>query len=345
MLIALAAFVAGAAAAPATAFRPVPIFEVPVGENSPESLGKDIDEEKITDYEKFYFPASFNVFEKLGLVLVLDSNRGRICRYDLKGRFLGAVDIPFRRHAIDFAWAPSAGGAFFAFQEGREIGFWKIDFGSPDGGLKPFKYFSVPDVMGKKDVKDFGVQRIWASGACTGAGTSLLLNVNSDQMRDVAISYADGKVGRIMELPKDFGAACAFGKTGGALDLAVVDSSVIMRTVDFSGGDSDWVELMKELVPKPGAGVKNIRLVGTDGQDNAYVEALYGPAEDAINDDYVYKFSRNGRFLGRARIPKSPEMLVNRFIFVDAGGAIFYMRKSDDMKKIQFFRFEINEFN
>lgn len=331
------------------AFAPKPIFEAAVGEDSPEKLGKAVNEEEIIHYDKFYFPASFNVFEKLGLVLVLDSNRDRICKFSLKGEFLGEVKLPFKRHAIDFAWIPASGAAFFAFQDSQEIGFMRVDFrdsGDPIRSFKSFKYFGALELTGVPGIKDFSVQRIWASRAEDGAENALLLNVNSDSVRDLAISYNDGKIKKLFELPKNFTSAASFTKRGGAVDIEYRDSEAVMISKDFATGDDDWVELLKEFRLRSGdGGVKNVRAVGTDGSDNVYIEALSGPAEDAILEDHIYKFSRNGKFLGRARIPKSPEMLSNRFIFIDAGGAIFYMKKSDDQKKIQFFRFAIEELN
>jgi len=327
-----------------TVFSPKPLFEVAIGENSPEKLGKDINEEEITNYDKFYFPASFAAFEASGVIMVLDSYKDRICKYDLSGKFTGFIKLPFKKHAIDFAWFSGTKTAFFVFQESREIGLLKGDI-LKNNEFDSFKFFNAPALTGGSVPKDFSVQRIWPADSQNTVENTFLLNVNSNSVKDLAFGFSADELKRLTELPAEFAAPGAFQGKRAAVDVEIRDSEAVMISQEFASGESDWVVLLNELAPREGKGFKNIRVAGTDSKNNVYIEALYGNAEDAITEAFIYKFTKNGRFAGRVQIPKSPEMLSNRFIYVDAAGSVFYMKKSDDMKKIQFYKFEVTELN
>ena len=327
-----------------TAFSPKPLFEVAIGENSPEKLGKNINEEDIKNYDRFYFPASFGAFESEGLIMVLDSYKERICKYDLSGKFAGAIKLPFKKHAIDFAWFPGTKTAFFVFQESVEIGLLKGDISKNDK-FDSFKLFNTPALAGGLVPADFSIQRIWPASSLNTVENTFIINTNSHSIKNMAFGFKADEMKKLAELPGEFSTPAAFQGKSAAVDVDVRDSEAVMISQELTSDESDWVILLNELAPKIGKGVKNIRVVGTDVKNNVYIEALYGNAEDAITAAFVYKFTKNGRFSGRVQVPKSPEMLSNRFVYIDAGGSVFYMKKSGDMKKIQFFRFEITEMN
>lgn len=330
-----------------TAFQAIPLFEIDCasgGAASAKPLSAAAKDEIVSMYADSDSPVSFGVFEKLNLLLVLDPARERLCRFDMSGKFLGEIKLPFKSSAVDFAWFPNTKAAFFAFGDSADIGFIETD-PAAGNGISSHKTFNVPAISGEKTVKDFIVDKIWPSMTLGTAENYILLNAAMGADTDRAFIYKNGKLKRSAWLKKEFTGAAAFQGRAAAVGVEVRDGAAVMMSYDLVRGDYDWVPLLKELAPGKGKGAKSIKIAGADAKDNVYVEALFGDASGALTACYIYKFNKNGKFMGRVRVPGSPEMPARRYIYIDAAGSVFYMKAGADPKKTGFYKFTVSEMN
>lgn len=332
-----------------TAFQAIPLFEIDCASGAAASAKPSAaaaKDEIVSMYADNDSPVSFGVFEKLNLLLVLDPGRERLCRFDMSGKFLGEIKLPFKSSAVDFAWFPNTKAAFFAFSDSADIGFIEAD---PAAGnrVSSYKTFNVPAISGEKTVKDFIVDKIWPSMTLGTVENYILLNAAMGADTDRAFIYKNGTLKRSAWLKKEFTGAAAFQGRAAAVGVEVRDGAAVMISYDLVLGDYDWVPLLKELAPKKGKGkgVKSLKIAGSDAKDSVYVEALFGDASGAVTGCFIYKFNRNGRFMGRVRVPESPEMPARRYIYIDAAGSVFYMKKSDAPNKARFYKFSVTELN
>jgi hypothetical protein len=109
--------------------------------------------------------------------------------------------------------------------------------------------------------------------------------------------------------------------------------------MDLRNGKISETALLDEfLSKKSGYGCVSCRSIGADAAGNIYLEAHFSSGE--ISDKaFVYKFDKNMKRLGKTEIFTSPEMLSNRYIYLDSSGAVYYMKLDIANKKIQFYRF------
>lgn len=318
-----------------------PLFEVAIGNRSAGELGEWVDEENIVEYEKFYFPASFNVYGDKDLVLVLDSIKNRICKYSLSGEFKGAVELPFKSHPIDFAWFQRSNRAFVVFQQSREIGVFDIDFAADEKPSSPAR-LNVADLLGVKNAEELYIQKIWPCDIENTHENIFVLNTISDGVSNASFSYKDRKLKVLREINPLLEKAIGKVSKPEALDIR---KSFLLQTENLKSGALDHIMLLKEFVSSDGFSCKGVRPSGSDMKNNLYIEALFGTCEDGIKSAYIYKFDETGKYLGKTEILRMPEMLTNRFISVDSDGSIYYMRKEGLSKKIQFYRFVVNPIN
>lgn len=357
-LLFFALFFAGVSAAyggSAAPFNPLPMFEIdasaaagskntpPASVSSSATAAGDV----AAMHAGQDSPPSFAVFEKLNILLALDASGEKLLRFDMSGKFLGAVKLPFKQAAVDFVWFPDTKAAFFAFEESDNIGFFEAGLAAGNEAAQ-HKIYNVPAISGEKTIKDFVVSRLWPSLTFGTAENCILLNAAMGADTDRAFVYKNGSLKRAAWLQKEFTGGAAFQGRAAAAAVYVRDGAAVMASYDLSSGDYDWVPLLKELSPPAGAkkAVKGLKMAGTDANGNAYVEVLFGGGASGSKDEcFVYKFNRNGRFMGRARVPESPEMRASRYIYIDASGAIYYMKAGANPKKTAFYKFMIDEMN
>lgn len=164
-----------------TAFQAIPLFEIDCASSAAVSAkpsSAEAKDEIVSMYADNDSPVSFGVFEKLNLLLVLDPARERLCRFDMSGKFLGEIKLPFKSSAVDFVWFPNTKAAFFAFVDSADIGVIETD---PAAGnrVSSYKTFNIPAISGEKTVKDFIVDKIWPSMTLgTAENYSLLFRFN-----------------------------------------------------------------------------------------------------------------------------------------------------------------------
>ncbi|MEZ7890735.1 MAG: hypothetical protein QMC67_03230 [Candidatus Wallbacteria bacterium] len=322
-------------------FNPAPIFSIPIGTDSPEKIGQWVDEEKIKNYDYFYFPASFITFEKLNFILILDSAKNRVCKYSLTGQFEGDFKIPFKERAVDIAYSADLKRLFTVFQDSCKIGECQIDFKVKPLVAKSSKLIELPDQF--KDITN-SIQKIWLFNNDNSNEIFLGANVNS-KIKNAVFAYANEKLTyiKVDDAIKNAVFACS---NQSATDILLTPKSARFIVFDFKTKNVEWFDLLKEFIPKVGGFCcRSVQPAGSDLKNNYYVKALYGHSEDKISKAYIYRFNKNGRFTGRGEVFISPAMLTNRFITIDNTGNIYYMKKNEKDKKIEFYKFEINELN
>ncbi|HPG57658.1 MAG TPA: hypothetical protein PKW98_07555 [Candidatus Wallbacteria bacterium] len=330
----------------AGAFNPKPLFEVGVGDKSPEMLGESTDESKILNYDKFYYPAAMAVSEQENRIFVLDSIKNRICAYTLSGSLAYEIKLPFEHHAIDMTYFKNFKRFFIVFQQAASIGVVDIAENGGKAAISASKLLGLDAALGADKTQPVNIQNVWPCGASSSEKNTLLLTAFFCDYKNILVNYENGSLTKAKTdfKIKDYAVASSAGPYIMALDAGTAESRLVRENI--ADGDTDWHVLLKDLtLAKPGFNCRNIRIIGNDGAGCSYVEAHYGFGEDKIEKTFVYKFTKNGRFGGRTEIFQSPEMLTNRFVAVDAGGAIFYMKKDEKNNKIQFYKFTIDELN
>ena len=319
----------------ACAFQDAPAFEVEIGDESPEQLGQPVDEEKITDYDKFYYPASFGVFENFDLVLVLDSIKNRICAYSLKGKFRGELKLGFNEHPVDFAWYPASKRIFVIFQGSPDIGIIDGADLSSKISARSFKTINVLESLGLDGIDKPHILKFWPCEIENTDENNFILNLALGPAVNLALSYKNGKIVPLKPVDPGIVEAAGFqGKTF-AFDL---HKGFICINQNLRTGGLDFLMLLKELSPARGFACRFTNIIGADAKNNFYIGAYMGAAEDGIETAYAYKFDETGKFIARAEMPASPGMLANRFISVDADGALYYMRRQLNSNRISFYK-------
>lgn len=331
------------------AFQPVPLFEIDCASGvaasakpSPAATGGEI----VSMYAASDWPVSFSVFENLNLLLVLDPARERLCRFDMSGKFLGELKVQAGGDLSGFVWLKAARAAFFIFDGASEIGVIEADMAS--GRIfSPLKKIGVPAPSEGRSADDFTPGGIWPLAARGGFENGLLLNAAFGASPDRAFIYEKGGLAPVKNFPKNLTGAAPFCGRSAVFSVEACDGETIMSAFDIASANSDWVPLLKELAPAGtrAEGVKSVRPAGSDAAGCAYIEALYGGPSGTITACYIYKFNKNGKFMGRVRVPGSPEMPARRYIYIDAAGSIFYMKKSGAPNKVRFYKFMIDELN
>ncbi len=331
------------------AFQPIPLFEIDCASGGSASVKPSpagTNDETISMYAASDFPVSFSVFEKLNLLLVLDPGRERLCRFDMSGKFLGELKVQAGANLSGFVWLASSRASFFIFDGACEIGVMEADMSS--GKIfSPLKKIGIPALSEGSPADDFTPGGIWPLAARGAFDEGLLLNAVFGASSDRAFIYKKGVLAPVKKFPKNFTGSASFNGGSAVFGVEARGSEAIMSTFDLATGDYDWVPLLKELAPAgaKGEGVKSVRPAGSDASGCVYIEALYGGASGAFTACYIYKFNKNGKFMGRVRVPESPEMPARRYIYIDAAGSIFYMKKSDAPNKVRFYKFTIDELN
>lgn len=328
------------------AFNPKPLFEVGVGDNSPEMLGESTDESKILNYDKFYYPAAMAVSEQENRIFALDSIKNRICAYTLSGSLAYEIKLPFEHHAIDMAYFKNFKRFFIVFQQTASIGVVDIVESAGKAVISSSKLLSLDAVLGADKSRQINIQNVWPCGPSSAENITLLLTAFFCDYKNILVNYENGSLAKAKTdfKIKDYAIASSSSPCIMALDAGTAESRLVRENI--ADGDTDWHVLLKDLtLAKPGFSCRNIRIVGNDGAGCSYVEAHYGFGEDKIEKTFVYKFTKNGRFGGRTEIFQSPEMLTNRFVVIDESGSIFYMKKDEKNNKIQFYKFTIDELN
>ncbi len=330
------------------------LFEVEIGNKTPVMLGEDTDESKILSYDKFYFPAAIVACEKEDKIFVLDSIKNRICAFNLSGKLIYELALPFSYHPIDIAYFKEFKRFFIVFQQVPVIGVIDINetAGHAEAQIKEYKLIDLkiisPDIV---NLNEMSIQNIWPCGS-SGNGKNnfdeniLLLNVFFSDHKNIVLKYKNGVVSEVKNVFKIEDYAITGAGSDYIMSLSTGTQETRLIKEKLNGGKIDWHALLKELtLGKPGFSCRNLRIIGADLKENTYIEAHYGFGEDRIQKTFVYKFNKNGRFKGRTEIFHSPEMLTNHFITVDLNGSIFYMKKNEKTKKIQFYKFIIDELN
>ncbi len=325
---------------PALALETQPLFEAAIGDDSSEKLGKTPDENEIKDYDRYYTPSSFSVFEDLNLVLVLDSIKNRVCRFNMKGEFLGEFKLLSAGLPLDFAWFPSTGNAFFIFQDTSEMTMINFNFAT-GSGLSALKSFNILDAAGKSGCKDFEVRKIWPASTSDTLENSFILNINSDFGTTLAFSYKSGNLSKLKDIEEIFTLSASIPQKALLFNAVSDETGAKILEKNIYTGETSSVAISPELMMQKGFGAKKLRPAGSDSNNNLYLEAGFGETEDAITQNFIYRYDANGRFSGRVEIFTEPGMPSNRFLTIGSGGGIFYMKKGAENNKIQFYKFEI----
>lgn len=330
-------------ASAAGAFNPKPLFETGIGAGAPEMLGEATDESKITDYDRFYYPAAMVTSEEEDRIFVLDSIKNRICAFNATGRLVYELKLPFSHHAIDIAYFKVNKRFFVVFQQTPMIGV--IDL-KEAAGKTSIASSALVDAGAACGAKELNIQNIRACDISNATGNRILLSAFFSDFKNIAMIYKNGSLADVSTRFKtgEYAVAEVGGPSIMTLAAGTAETRLIREKLD--GGDTDWHVLLKELtLGRPGFNCRNLRIIGSDSAGNAYVEAHYGVGEDRIEQTFVYRFTKNGRFNGRTEIFHSPEMLTNHFVTVDPSGSIYYMKKDEKANKIQFYKFVIDELN
>ncbi len=318
-----------------------PLFSVAVGKDSPEKIGFAMSTESSNDdYDVYTMPAAFQSYESLGFIIVLDSINNRLCKYSNAGKFIGAVEIPFKFQAIDFSWFPGSKRAFIAFQDVPRIGAFDVDFASGDVKISSSKLLDLGTAE-DSETKDFYAQNIWPCDIANASENIIVANLSSSPGADyAAYSLKDGKFAKIKDIDGAFNnlSASINSTTAVGVYSDTMEAKIVMR--DLKTAKTNEFVLPEEFFQKAeGMSCHTLKAAGCDSKGNIYVEALYGAGENTTGSEIV-KFGSDGKIAGRRAIFSSPEMLTNRYISVDATGSVYYMKYDEAKREIGFYRFE-----
>jgi len=317
----------------------LPLFSVAVGNDSPEKLGEPISAEDPADYDIYTLPASFQTFEKLGFIIVLDSIKNRLCKYSTSGKFLYAIELPFYYHAIDFTWFQNSRRVFVAFQDRPQIGVFDMDFTL----AKPVaSNNSILDLSQGAASDDFYAQTIWPCNAADTSEDCLVVNLSSCPDADYSVySYKSGKMVKITDIRRPLNNLAAALDSRTAIGVFSDTDEAKLIKQDLLSGKSVEYALPKEFSKKDtGTSCYSLKVAGCDSNGDVYLEALFGGGESTTDSDII-KFGRDGKFAGRTDIFPYPEMLTNRHISIDAAGAVYFMKFNEAKDEIEFYRFEV----
>lgn len=330
------------------AAEPAPAFECPIGgelqtiRGDSGTIGRWVEEEKLTKIDRFNFAASLLPFEKEGFVLVLDSVRNRVCRFSSKGVFSGELKLPFKELAIDFAYFPDSKRVYFVFQNSAAIGVVESDLFAPDIRAKSSKLFDSGALLGDKNQL---CQKIWALGSGK-AGECVLVNFVMGASRNAVFEAgADGALKLMRRLDYSNDVAGLAGHAAFAV-CGYENEAPAVWTGDAGSAKTRRVALPSEFKRSSnGYSCRFFSVIGGTAAGDLYLLASFGNSDEMFAATYIYKFDKKGRFAGRADVIDGPRMMTNRHAAVDPSGGVLFMRKDAKARKIQFFRFEASEKN
>jgi len=328
---------------PASVFAAVsyqPLFEKQVGmADSAEAgkLGEWTVEEDVSDYDKFYYPAAFCSDEKSGLIFVLDSAKNRICAYGLDGSEAGGIKIPYEYQPIDIAWFSKSGTLFVAFSDKSQIAVLNIEIKN-GFTIKSHKLADLVGITGRTP----GIQNIWPV-ASKDKDDILVVTFNSGyDATGAAFLYSNERLLKLCDIDKEMPYIAASHESSSVYNVYVNETvETGLLTMDIKSRKVSKTVLPGEFLSKNnGMQCVSCRPIGSDAAGNIYIEAHFSSGEISENA-FVYKFDKNMKQLGKTEVFTSPEMLSNRFVYVDASGSVYYMKLDIKTKKIQFYKFAI----
>ncbi|HBC75801.1 MAG: hypothetical protein A2008_02335 [Candidatus Wallbacteria bacterium GWC2_49_35] len=316
-----------------------PIFEIPVGSDDTAETGvagEWVVEEEIADYDKFYFPAAFCADPKSGLIFVLDSARNRILAFSNEGKPAGELKIPFDFPPSDLAWHAGLETFFVVFSDRPQIAALKVAIKE---GLA-LRSHKLLELEGLSEMAP-GIQNIWPCASSSDKENIFALTFNSGcDSAGASFLYAGDKFLKLHDIEGEIEYVAASQEKPCVYMIgANAASKIALVEMDLRSGKISETALLNEfLSKKSGYGCVSCRSIGADAAGNIYLEAHFSSGE--ISDKaFVYKFDKNMKQLGKAEIFTSPEMLSNRYVYLDASGAVYYMKLDITNKKIQFYRF------
>ena len=328
-------FAQGALAAPGVK----PLFEMPVGSDDTAEtgvLGEWAVEEEIADYDKFYFPAAFCADSKSGLIFVLDSARNRICAFSNEGKPAGELKIPYDFPSSDFAWHAGLETFFVVFSDRPQIAALKA--GVKDG--LTLRSHKLVELEGLSEMAP-GIQNIWPCASSSDKENIFTLTFNSGcDAAGASFLYDGDKFLKLQDIEGEIEyIAASHEKPCVYMIGANAASKIALVEMDLRNGKISETALPDEFLSKKSVyGCVSCRSIGADAAGNIYLEAHFSSGE--ISDKaFVYKFDKNMKQLGKTEVFTSPEILSNRFIYLDASGVVYYMKLDITNKKIQFYRF------
>ncbi len=333
-----AAFLHPASALAAVADRP--LFEKEVGDgDSAEAgkLGEWVVEEEVADYDKFYYPAAFCSDEKNGLIFVLDSAKNRICAYGLDGSNAGEIKIPYEFPPVDIAWFSKTGTLFVAFSDKPQIAVLNVE--TKNGfTIKSHKLADLVGMTGRVP----GIQNIWRASS-KDDDDILVVTFNSGyDATGAAFLYNGERLLKLCDIDKEMAYIAASNESCSVYNFYMNDTvEAGLLTMDIKNRKVTKNIVSGEFLPKEsGMQCVSCRPIGSDAAGNVYLEAHLSSGEISGNA-YVYKFDKNMKQAGKTEIFRSPEMLSNRFVYVDASGSVYYMKLNVSSRKIEFYKFKI----
>jgi hypothetical protein len=188
-----------------------------------------------------------------------------------------------------------------------------------------------------------GIQNIWPSSISKGGDAALVISFNGGYEAPGAVfSYKNDIISRLRDINEELSAmavAAEYPLIYGVYINDTIETGLI--SMDINSAEYSKIKLPAEFLTKDkGMQCVSCRPAGIDGAGNIYIEAHFSSGESSKNA-YVYKFDKNMRQIGKTEIFTSPEMLTNRFIYIDPSGAVYYMKLDINGRKIQFYRFAI----
>lgn len=316
-----------------------PIFEIPAGSGDTSEtgvLGEWVAEEEIVDYDKFYFPAALCADSKAGLIFVLDSARSRICAFSNEGKPAGELKIPYNFPPADLAWHAGLETFFVVFSGSPQIAALKAVV---KDGLT-LQSHKLVELEGLSEMVP-GIQNIWPCPSPSDKENIFALTFNSGcAAPGASFLYAGDKFLKLRDIEGEVEYVAASHEKPFVYMIGAnaVSGTGLIEMDTRSGKISETALPAGLLLKETGYGCVSCRPIGADGAGNIYLEAHFSSGE--ISDKaFVYKFDKNMKQLGKTEIFTSPEMLSNRYVYLDASGAVYYMKFDIVNKKIQFYRF------
>jgi hypothetical protein len=295
---------------------PQELFSTSIGTSTSsggQNIGVFVDDTSSKVLKGYSMPASFAVDDTLNELMVLDSINNRIAIFSLNGQYVEDIKLPFNMRSVDFAWFPNTSTIVTIFQNKPEIGVLKMNTanGMYIENSSLFDVSKLPGIGGATstildiapvDVSDASQNRFVVS--ILGTSTNPEFVQTSTGMHEVA--------GSVKKFSGSFLKDIVLGSNG-------IATSTDNRTL------------------------RDLRLAGVDGFGSTYLTATYVPSgiEDPV-DLFVYGIDQSGSVTSKTQVFSSPQMLTNRYLYIDSQGAIYYMR-ADSTTTIGFYKFNKNE--
>ena len=322
--------------------NPTKLFSMGIGTSTASDAGPLVgvytDEQSLPRYDKFYFPSSFVVDKDSDMVALLDSVRNRIAIFTLAGQYQSEIKLPFNLPPVDFAWFSKTKTMVFIFQDSPDIGVLNID-PTNDFSIKSSSAFVIPQASSALKMNG-GFMSIEPIDTSDDANDYFVLN-SLDQRSSLVFDQASSSVHEASNVDKRLNGTIGLpdkravvGYSASSFNLLVQDlntNQVSQINVSTStDGIKDTIGTNKLAI---------LQLAGSDENGNFYVKATY-PSDiiEGSSTSIVYKVDQTGAVKGKVTVFPSPQMLTNRYIFIDRYGSIFYMRE-DDKNTISLYEF------